>query len=399
MIYRFEDFQLDTDAFELRRAEVAVETEPQVFGVLWHLISRAGQLATKEDLLAAVWGTTYVSDAALNTRIKQARQALGDDGQQQRLIKTVHGRGYRFVGRLDAREPSDGSSHSRETIGFCKSSDGVTIAYAVTGSGPPFVKVANWLTHVDHDSRSPVWGHLIRELSRDFTLARYDQRGCGLSDRDVDEGSYSVDAWTRDLEAVADHLGWDRFPVFGISQGGAVAIAYAAAHPDRVSHLILHGSFARGRDQRGPEQAEVSRALAALTADAWGNENSAHARMFAERLIPAGSDEQLRWLVELQRASVSRENAVRFRRAFGALSVEDLLPRIRVPTLVLHSTRDQSTPIEEGRRIAAAIPDAAFLPLDSDNHLVLEDEPAWPRMLAAIRDFTGANVGSELGAT
>ncbi len=306
VIYRFENFELDSDAYQLRRDGAAVEVEPQVFGVLWHLVAHAGRLATKDDLLAAVWGTTFVSDAALTTRIKQARQALGDSGREQRLIKTVHARGYRFADKVASRETTAPLPHGSERIGFCRSSDGVSIAYALTGKGPPFMKVANWLTHLDYDSRSPVWGHLIREVSRDFTLVRYDERGCGLSDRDVDEASFSVDAWVRDLEAVVEELGWQRFPLLGISQGGAVAIAYAAVHPERVSHLILHGAYARGRSLRGSQQADVSQALAALTSDAWGNQNSAHARMFAERLVPAGSDEQVRWLVELQRASVSR---------------------------------------------------------------------------------------------
>jgi pimeloyl-ACP methyl ester carboxylesterase/DNA-binding winged helix-turn-helix (wHTH) protein len=392
VIYRFEDFELDTERYELRHAGAPLRLEPQAFAVLAYLVEHADRVARKEDILAAVWGTTFVSDAALATRIKEARQALGDSGREQRLIRTVHGRGYRFAGALEegrAREPEPAASGGGR-VRFCRSSDGVSIAFATTGSGPPFVKAANWLTHLEYDEQSPVWRHLIRELSRDFTLVRYDERGCGLSDRELDDDSFTLEAWVRDLETVVDALELERFPLLGISQGGAVAVAYAVAHPERVSHLILHGAYARGRNHRGQAHADLHRALVTLTAEGWGEPDSVHAQLFAARMIPRSAPEQLRWLIELQRVSASRQNAVLFRVAFGAMDVESLLPRVQAPTLVLHSRGDQTSPFEEGRRLAAGIPGARLVPLDSDNHLVLEDEPAWPHMLSAIREFVGA---------
>ncbi len=391
MIYRFEDFELDEDAYELRRCGAGIAVEPQVFGVLSYLVKQAGRVARKEEILAAVWGTTFVSDAALTTRIRSARQALGDDGSEQRLVKTVHGIGYRFVG--DVRSVSGATlappapAAGPGSVQFCTASDGVRIAMATTGTGPPFVKAANWLTHLEYDELSPVWRHLINEFSRDHTFVRYDERGSGLSDRDLDEDSFSLDAWVRDLATVVDSLGLERFPLLGISQGAAVAVAFAAMYPERVSHLVLHGAYARGRNHRDASQAELNRALVALTASGWGEEHSAHAHMFAARLIPRGTTEQVRWLIDLQRLSASRENAVRFRRAFGDVTVESLLPRVSVPTLVLHCRGDQASPFEEGRRLAAGIPGARFVSLESDNHLVLEDEPAWPRMVESIRAF------------
>jgi pimeloyl-ACP methyl ester carboxylesterase len=179
----------------------------------------------------------------------------------------------------------------------------------------------------------------------------------------------------------------EHFPLVGISQGGAIAIAYAAAHPDRVSRLVLHGAYARGRDYRGPEQAEVNRALTALTQEGWGDERSAFSKMFAARMVPRGTPEQVRGLVELQRVSASSGNAALIRQAFGAIHVEQLLPKLRIPTLVLHSRGDQMVPFEEGRRLAAGIPGGRLVVLDSENHLVLEDEPAWNEMIAAIREF------------
>jgi len=395
MTFRFEDFELDSERYELRRGGEHVPLEPQAFGVLAYLLEHAGRVVRKEDILAAVWGTTFISDAALATRIKEARRALGDDGKQQRLIRTVQRRGYGFVGTLGASSRSEagappGGRSTTTRVRFCTASDGVSIAFATTGDGPPLVKAANWLTHIEYDEQSPVWRHMIRDLSRDFTLVRYDERGSGLSDREIDDESYSLDAWVRDLETVVDALEWERFPLLGISQGGAVAIAYAAAHPERVSHLVLHGAYGRGRDYRGGAQAELGPALAALTADGWGDERSAHAQVFAARMIPNGSPEQVRWLVDLQRVSAARPSAVLFRQAFSALNVEYLLPLLRVPTLVLHSRRDQAVPFEEGRRLATRIAGARLVPLDSDNHLILEDEPAWEVFRTEIRDFLGA---------
>lgn len=395
MVYAFEDFELDPERHELRRDGVAVEVEPQVFAVLTYLVRHRERVARKEDILAAVWGTTFVSDASLSSRIRDARRAIGDDGAGQRLIKTVHGIGYRFAGEVEERNAvriPGPVGPAPTAVRFCTAPDGVRIAMATTGSGPPFVKAANWLTHIEYDEQSPVWRHLVREFSRDFTFVRYDERGSGLSDRGLGDDSFTVEAWVRDLEAVVDALGIERFPLLGMSQGGAVAIAYAVAHPDRVSHLILHGAYARGRNRRDPQQAEVNRALVALTATGWGEEGNSHAQLFAARLIPRGTPEQVRWLVELQRVSASREDAVRFRHAFGDIDVQELLPQVRVPTLVLHSRGDQSAPFEEGRRLAAGIAGARFVPLESDNHLVLEDEPAWGQMVGAIRGFIAGEI-------
>jgi DNA-binding winged helix-turn-helix (wHTH) protein/pimeloyl-ACP methyl ester carboxylesterase len=385
--YRFDHCEIDTDRLELRRQGELVPLEPQVFGVLAYLVEHADRVARKEDILAAVWGTTFVSDSALATRIKEARQAIGDNGRDQRLIRTVHNRGYRFVGELEPGPARIPAPTRPGRVRFCTTPDGVSLAFATTGDGPPLVKVANWLTHIEYDEQSPIWRHLLRELSRDHTLVRYDERGCGLSDRDLDEASFSLEAWVRDLETVVDHLRLDRFPLLAISQGGPVAIAYTVAHPERVTHLVLQGTYARGRVHRDAIQAEVNSALVALTAEGWGEEHNIHARLFAERLVPNASPEQIRWLIDLQRISASKRNAVLFRKAFGELNVEHLLSEVRVPALVLHSRRDQAAQFEEGRRLAAGIQGARLVPLDSDNHLILEDEPAWPVMLAEIREF------------
>jgi pimeloyl-ACP methyl ester carboxylesterase/DNA-binding CsgD family transcriptional regulator len=274
-----------------------------------------------------------------------------------------------------------------QQIRFCTSSDGVRIAYATSGNGPPLVKVGTWMTHVELDWESSVWRPWLREMSRDHTFLRYDSRGCGLSDREVAE--LSVEAWVRDLEAVADAAGIERFPLLGLSQGAAIAIAYAARHPERVSHLILHGAFARGRLRRdpSPQEREDAETMVKLAELGWGKDDPAYRQFFTTQFIPDSTPEQQRWWNELERATISPANAGRFMRAFNEIDVTELARRVACPTLVTHSKSDARIPFEEGRRVAGLIPGARFVPVESRNHVLLEHEPAWERWLAAVRDF------------
>jgi pimeloyl-ACP methyl ester carboxylesterase/DNA-binding CsgD family transcriptional regulator len=274
----------------------------------------------------------------------------------------------------------------KQHIRFCISADDVRIAYATSGHGPPLVKAANWLSHLELDVSSPVWSHLLRELSRYHTLVRYDERGCGLSDRDAD---FSFEAWVHDLEIVVAAAGLDRFPLLGISQGASIAVAYAVLHPERVSRLIIHGGYARGRLKRNPtpEQIEEAEMMNKLVALGWGQHNPAFRQFFTTQYIPGGTAEQHRWFNELERISTSPRNAERFMRIFNEIDVVDLLPKVSCPTLVMHSRGDVRVPFDEGRLMASLIPGARFVSLDSDNHLVLEDEPAWRRAMAEVAAF------------
>jgi pimeloyl-ACP methyl ester carboxylesterase/DNA-binding CsgD family transcriptional regulator len=279
---------------------------------------------------------------------------------------------------------------AKQQIRFCTSSDGVRIAYATTGTGPPLVKAANWLSHLEFDWNSPVWRHWLTELSRDNNFVRYDERGCGLSDWDVPELSF--ESWVRDLETVVDAVAPERFPLLGISQGAPIAIAYAVRHPERVSHLILHGGYARGRLQRNvtPQQRKEAELMVELAELGWGNENPAFRQFFTTQFIPEGTSEQYRWFNELQRISTSPQNAVRFLRAFREIDVTALAPKVSCPTLVLHPTHDARVPFEEGRLLASLIPGARFVPIESRNHLLLEDEPGWRLWLEEVRAFLPA---------
>jgi pimeloyl-ACP methyl ester carboxylesterase/DNA-binding CsgD family transcriptional regulator len=276
----------------------------------------------------------------------------------------------------------------RQRISFCRAGDGTRIAWATHGRGPPLVKVAHWMTHLDHDWASPVWRPLLDELGRRFTVTRYDGRDTGLSDRDVD--AVSLDAWVADLEAVMDESGLQRVPLLAMCQAGPVAIAYAARHPERVSHLVLFGTYAVGRFHRGSgRERREAEALLALMEDAWGADNPAVRHLWATRFIADASGEILTSFSELQRRSASPRGAARHMAARYDLDVTDLAGRVTAPTLVVHARGDAAVPFETGRRLAALVPGAEFVPLESRNHLLRKDEPAWPRFFSALDGFIG----------
>ncbi len=277
----------------------------------------------------------------------------------------------------------------RQTIRFCTARDGSRIAIASTGKGPPLLRAAHWLSHVEHDLESPVWRPWVDELSKRHTYIRYDQRGCGLSDWDVAE--FSLDAWVGDLEAVVDSLRLDRFPLLGMSQGGAIAVAYALRHPEKVSRLVLVGAYARGLLRRGetPDARLEAETLENLARVGWGRENAAFRQVFTNLFIPGGAPEQHRWWSDLERLTTTPENAARTLNAFHDVDVTDAASRLRVPTLVMHARGDARVPFEEGRLLASLIPGARFAPLESSNHVLLQTEPAWPRFLEELRAFVG----------
>lgn len=284
-------------------------------------------------------------------------------------------------------DPTVNQVRPEQRVYFTTSSDGVRIAYAISGSGPPLIKAAHFLNHLEHDWESPVWRHWMEDFSSTFTFIRYDERGTGLSDWDVEDISF--DAFVRDLEAVADAVGLKRFPIFGASQGGPVAITYAARHPERVSHLILYGAYAMG--SQAQDLTEAQRDEVELSLDlirlGWVQENPAFRRVFATHFMPDATMEQLHAFEEMMRISASAENAVRLYKALNTLDIRDLAPKIKVPTLVLHCRDDAQIPFESGRLLASLIPNARFIGLDSRNHIMMKHEPAWGRFVAAIRQF------------
>ena len=395
MQFYFENHALDVERRELRRDNQLISVEPQVFDLLVYLIQNRERVVSKDDLIASIWDGRIVSDSTLTSRINAARKAIGDSGEQQKLIRTAARKGIRFIGAVTgpptstvAEFPPPPSVPVRppQEIHFCTASDGVRIAYALAGNGPPLVKSANWLNHLEYDWQSPVWSHLLHALANEHQLIRYDARGNGLSDWNVDDISF--DAFVRDLESVVEATGLKRFPLFAVSQGCAVSIAYAVRNPERVSRLVLYGGFTRGRRHRG-SRTEIEQADAFLTLmrQGWGQENPAFRQLFTSLFLPDGTPDQMKWFNDLQRMTTSPENAARIRQAVDDIDITELLPKVAVPTLVLHCRDDAIQPFEEGRRLAAGIKGARFVALEGRNHVILESDPAWSRFVDEIRNF------------
>lgn len=274
----------------------------------------------------------------------------------------------------------------RQEVRFCTARDGVRIAYATVGSGPPLVKCANWLNHLEYDWDSPIWRHMFRPIAHEHTFIRYDARGNGLSDWDV--SNWSLDALVADLEAVVDAAGVDKFPLLGISQGCAVSVAYAVRHPERVTKLVLYGGYARGwRLGAKAENVELGEAHITLTRQGWGKNNPAYRQLFTSLFIPTAKQAQIDWFNDFQRITTSPENAARLLDALGDVDVRDIVGKVTTPTLVMHVRNDARVSLGSGRELATGIPGARFVVLEGDNHILLEHDPASRRFLEEMRAF------------
>lgn len=276
-----------------------------------------------------------------------------------------------------------------QDIRFCTTRDGVRIAYATSGKGPPIVRPGHWLTHLEYDLKSPVFSPLLQELSEHHTLVRYDPRGTGMSDRDV--GEVSLDLWYSDLEAVVADLGLTRFALLGMSQGGPAAIRYAVAHPEKVTHLVLYGSYARGRLRRGDAEftPEMLEAMCTLILRGWGSDDDSYRELFSSRYVGSGNREHIRWLNELEAISATPEMAAKYFRALADIDVHELLAKVKTPTLVLHCRGDRATPFRMGRELASGIQGARFVPLEGENHVFLEGDAASTAFFREVGEFLG----------
>ncbi|UWU94280.1 alpha/beta fold hydrolase [Bradyrhizobium sp. CB1015] len=390
---RFGRFLLDAERRELLREGIRVQLSSRAMDILCELAAAKGNVVSKDQLLERVWPGVAVEESNIHVHISGLRKALDDRESGQSFVVTSPGRGYRLIGLQttsdDARKKQEDFDANRSQINqqikYCRTSEGVRLAYAIAGSGPPLVKAANWLNHLEYDWTTPVWQHVVHGLARKYTLVRYDARGNGMSDWDVD--TVSLEAWVSDLETVVNAAGVKRFPLLGVSQGCAVSIAYAVRHPERVSHLILYGGFALGMAKRSPELRELRAAMTTVMRHGWGSDNPAFRQMFTAQFMPGATPEQAASFNELQRRTTSPECAARYFEASGEIDVTELLGKVTMPTLVMHARGDARVPFELGRSMAADIPRARFIPLQGQNHLFLEHEPASERFFEEIELF------------
>jgi pimeloyl-ACP methyl ester carboxylesterase len=277
---------------------------------------------------------------------------------------------------------------AQQQVHFCRTSDGVRLAYATSGEGPTLVKASNWLTHLDYDWGSPVWSHWWRALSEGQSLVRYDERGCGLSDWSVDSSSFTLDAWVHDLETVFNTLGLERFPLLGMSQGGPIALTYAARHLERVSHLVVYGTCAWATwTKASPTERRSLAALGELIRLSWGSDQPGFMQVYDAKFLPDGPLEIWRAFDELQRRSTSAENAYQLWRAFGDLDASEAARSLDIPTLILHSRGDQVWSFTEAEDLNALMVDSRLVALESSNHILQADEPAFITFVDEVRAF------------
>jgi pimeloyl-ACP methyl ester carboxylesterase len=394
---------LDTDRRELRRGAETVALEPQIFDILEFLIRHRDRVVSNDDLLAAVWNGRIVSDSTLSSRISAVRQAVGDSGERQNLIRTFSRKGYRFIGDVREEQPAGlvaeakleqpaglpaemAPAHGKQTVTFCRTRDGFNLAVASVGRGPLLVRAAHWATNIEYDWQSPITGPLLQRLAARFRLVRYDGRGTGLSDGNVT--SLSLQTFVDDLETVVDSLALEPFALLGISGGAAASITYAVRHPHRVSKLVLYGGYPQGRNKRGsPQDADEAKAFLTMARGGWVEDRALFMRAFASFWLPTGSPEEIKWFMDLQRVSISAQNTLKPRVAVDDIDIVDLLPKVKAPTLVFHCIHDKLVPFDQGRHLAASIPNARFVALDSANHALLAREPAWAKLVGEMEAF------------
>jgi class 3 adenylate cyclase/pimeloyl-ACP methyl ester carboxylesterase len=271
-----------------------------------------------------------------------------------------------------------------QEIRFCSTKDNVRLAWTVNGNGPTVVKAPNWISHLELDWRNPGFAPLLTAITEKWRLVRFDQRGNGLSDWDVDEIQF--ERFVDDLECIFDAAQVEQAPIIALSQGGAIASAFAARSPARVSAIVMIGAFVQGRTKR-PSKRELAQALRAMMAAGWNDEYPSLRDLVANVLMPTASEEERRQVAEDMRRIISPQNVARFREAVDNIDITALLGDVACPCLVLHCSGDRMQPVEQGRAFAAGLPNARFIAYDSPNHTPVESDPVWPLMERDILSF------------
>ena len=379
-------FSFEPGRLELRDAAGRlVALRPQALAVLGCLAADAGHVVEREHLMREVWPDVVVTDGSLAQCINEIRRALGDAAH--RIVETAPKRGYRLVADGAEAVAPAASIGFEQAIGFATGDDGARLAYALSGSGPALVRAPHWMTHLEWDWRSLVYGPWIQGLSRRFRLLRYDGRNWGLSDRGV--APATLPRSVADMAAVVDAAGLERFALLGVSGGGAISIAYAALHPERVSHLVLVGGCARGGLRRGAGsiRREHLEAFCRLVEEGWAQDNAAFRQIMTSQMYPGASAEEMRSFNDMQRVACTPQEAANIRRLIADYDATGSLERVRCPTLVIHNPRDAMVPFEEGRLVASAIRGARLVTFDSQNHVPLCGEPAFAQMNRLIDAF------------
>lgn len=389
MRYAFEDCILDTTSQTLTRAGSHVAVEPQVFDLLRLLAENAGQLVTRDQIVDTVWNGRIVSESAISARIAAARKAVGDDGKAQRVIQTVSRRGLRFVaplsGEAKARPAIRPSEDAPPRTRFARAADGTTLAYSITGSGPPLVLVPYFPSDMNESWTVPTERQLYDVLAARRTLVRFDHRGSGMSQREISE--ISIEKSAEDISAVMDAAGFDRFAVYSESGGSLIALTFAASHPERVTRLAMSGGYAEGRLLRGAPKAPEADAIRTLLNEGFDVHGSAFLAAFMTAYFPEGPAEAVTHCARAFQRSASQELVLKDRDVINSTSVLSLLERITVPVLLFHGARDGVHPLNQAQKLAAGLPNAELIVYDTANHVPLPGHPTWERFVPDLLEF------------
>ena len=391
--YLFGNYLLDVEERRLLRDNSEVRLRGKLFDTLRLLVENAGKLVRKDAFMESVWPDSVVEDNNLDYCISQLRKLL----HPEKYIETVPRHGYRFIAEVTTPRPNSrfpqlepafhGSDSTDQEIKFFTTSDGVRIAYHIGGHGPVLVRTIHWLNHLDFEWRTPLRRQWLSEVMRHNMLVRYDQRGSGLSDWNVSD--FSFERTVKDFEELVDAAGLEKFAILGGCQGAAVGIAYTVRHPERVTKLIINGTFADGWPAPGPGAQEHLQAMLTLIRSGWGRDNPAFRQLWTTLFRPDADSVEASWLNELQRISSTPENAARMIAEFPNIRILDMLPKINCPTLVLHSRDDGAVPVQEGRLIAARIRGARFVELPSRSHMVSPGDTGWQQLVEEVSAFMG----------
>jgi DNA-binding winged helix-turn-helix (wHTH) protein/pimeloyl-ACP methyl ester carboxylesterase len=392
MRYEFGDCDLDIEAHALRRAGEVIPIEPQVFDLLVALARNAGVMVSKDDLIDAVWGGRIVSDSTISARISAARTAVGDNGRDQSIIRTVSRRGFMMVAKVtvfasDANAAAAPKPAPRQVIRYASSQDGTSIAWSSAGDGPPVLYAWHHFSHLEKDWTSTLLSPALAALAEHHCLIRHDIRGCGLSEPMQPEAT--IDDHVADMKAVADAAGLTQFPIVATLQAATVAIRFAALYPDRVSRLVLHNAYARGRAIRNgaPENAENDPFIALLKSGGWGDPANGFMRAWATMVLPMASSDETTELIRLIAHSGTAQTALHHRTMIDRFDVSADLTRVRARTLVIHARLCSLHPVAEGRRVAAGIPAAEFVEVDSSNTFLIGSDPTFTQVMDATLEF------------
>lgn len=393
MRYTFSDCQLDTDTQTLTRSGSEVPVEPQVFDLLCLLAANAGKLVTKDQIVDEVWNGRVVSESAISARIAAARKAVGDDGKAQRVIQTVSRRGLRLIAGADkssgVAQPTGAATSGLPKLRYARADDGTTLAYTVTGSGPPLVYVDFFPSDTLGAWNEPSERPLIDTLNAHFTLIRYDQRGCGMSERNVDALELPIVA--DDLRVVANAAGVDRFAVHAQSGSCLTAIIFASLHPERVSRMALFGGYAEGRLRRGGKAQAENEVFRSMVTEGWDKPGGAFIAAMMAAYMPEGPSDMVRTVASFMQKNATTKNQLLERDMINNASVADYLPQITAPTLLFHARHDPVHPLAQGQKLAAGIPNAELLVYDTANHVPIPGHRLWDRYVQDIVSFLSAD--------